>query len=86
MTRKYGPWGESDLMAVCAVDYCLGRQTYITGMCADWLEENWPLFSQKAVDLIQRNVEEAFAKGGAALGADCDRLEWERVRKLWSET
>jgi hypothetical protein len=55
-------------------------------MCADWLEENWPLFSQKAVDLIQRHVEEAFEMGGAALGADCDRLEWERVRKLWRET
>jgi len=82
------------LMAVCAVDYCLGRTTYITGMCADWLEENWGAFSERARQLIERNVEEAFQKddesrltiGRWTLGHDCDRAEWERVRNLWSKT
>lgn len=94
MSKQHGPWGQSDLMAVCAVDYCLGRQTYIVGMCADWLEENWCKFSPKACDLIQRRVEEAFSKddearvtgGRFALGSDCDRRDWERVRKLWRTT
>lgn len=91
MTKRHGPWGESDLMAVCAVDYCLGRQTYIVGMCADWLNQYWGNFSQGARDLIQRDVEEAFKKddealesgGRRALGSALDRAEWERVRKLW---
>jgi hypothetical protein len=81
-------------MAVCAVDYCLGRQTYITCMCADWLDEVWSSLPERAQYLIKRNVEEAFDKddharvvgGKWALGSDCDRAEWERVRKLWEAT
>ena len=34
-------WGRDGLMAVSAVRYCLGRMTYITGDCADWLIGAW---------------------------------------------
>ena len=89
-------WGQSGLMAVCAVDYCLGRQTYITGMCADWLEEVWSSLPERAQYLIQRDVERAFTDDDMVrhiadeickpLGGDEDRAQWERVRKLWRTT
>lgn len=92
--RRTSPWGRGDLMAVAAVRYCLGRATYIVGDCADWLTEHWPQISESARATIRRDVEEAFARddkaradglstGHTALGWDCDRAEWERVRRLW---
>ena len=85
-------WGHDDLMALCAVRYCLGRMTYIVGYCADWLIEQWSHLSPSARALIQRDVEEEFERDDAArergaqfnpLGWDCDRAEWGRVRMLW---
>jgi hypothetical protein len=89
---KMNAWGQNGLMAVCAVEYCLGRKTYITNTCADWLDEVWKVLPERAQHLIRRSVEEAFEKddeamftgGRRTLGADIDRSEWERVRKLWS--
>lgn len=87
-------WGPQGIMAVCAVSYCLGRQTVIAGVCADWLEQVWGTLPEKAKLLIERDVEREFDKDDQArntgrrlvLGADCDRAEWERVRKLWRAT
>lgn len=85
-------WGFSQLMAIAAFRYCVGRQTYIVGACADWLIESWPLFSDNTKAVIQRDLiaefqrdDEARARGESyrPLGWDCDRNDWERVRKLW---
>ena len=85
-------WGRDDLMAIAAVRYCLGRMTYIVGECADWLIEQWPNIAPSARAVIERDVEEAFASDVKArmrgdqykpLGMDCDRAQWERVRRLW---
>lgn len=85
-------YGRGDLMAVAAVRYCLGRMSYIVGDCADWLVSVWPTLEEGARNCIQRDVEEAFVRDDEArergdeykpLGMDCDRAEWERVRKLW---
>lgn len=85
-------WGRHALMATAAVRYCIGRMTYITSDCADWLCEVWPLLPEGARTCVQRDVEEAFARDDEdraagsdykALGHDCDRASWERVRKLW---
>lgn len=87
------PAGRHDLMIVAAVRYCLGRMTYIVSDCADWLIEIWPALPENTRKIIQRDVEEAFARDDAdreagrdykTLGHDCDRREWERVRKLWA--
>ena len=90
MTSIDKPWGESDLMAVCAVEYCLGRRTYITGMCANWLTRIYKELDRRAKDLIMLRVEEAFDRYSRgeprALGDQCDRKEWERVRKLWEKS
>lgn len=92
MTTITNPWGRSQLMAIAAVRYCLGRQTYIVGDCADWLIEVWPHLHESAQTIIRRDIEEAFESddrqraGGMtykALGDDCDRQQWDRVRRLW---
>lgn len=84
--------GRQGMMAICAVRYCLGRQTYVVSDCADWLIAMWPAIPARAQVIIQRDVDEAFQRddeGRAdgslykALGMDCDRAEWERVRELW---
>jgi hypothetical protein len=90
------PWGRDQLMAVCAVQYCLGRMTYIVRDCVDWLTANWDAFDSHTKKLIERDIEEAFTKDdywrktnpeqpNGFLGMDCDRAEWERARKLWEE-
>jgi hypothetical protein len=85
-------YGRDDLMAIAAVRYCLGRMTYIVSDCADWLIGSWPDLKPSAQKIIQRDVEETFqrddeyrATGGEhrPLGMDCDRDQWERVRRLW---
>lgn len=85
-------YGRDDLMATAAFRYCLGRMTYIVSDCADWLIEQWPNFSDNAKAVIMRDLEEEFARDDEArahgstykpLGHDCDRDEWERVRRLW---
>ena len=89
MTEKN--FGRDDLMAVAAFRYCRGRQTYIVSDCAGWLIEQWPNISETARKIIQRDLEEAFRRDDEArangsdykaLGHDCDRQQWERVRRL----
>jgi len=93
--RKRDPWGTNGLMAVAAVRYCLGRMTYITHVCSEWLESEWHNLPSGARTGIQRDVEEAFREDDEArkrgdqyrpLGWDCDRDAWVKVRKLWQES
>ena len=79
-------------MAIAAVRYCIGRQSYIVGDCADWLIEAWPNLQESTRKIIQRDIDGAFDSDDKnridgleykALGMDCDRAEWERVRSLW---
>jgi hypothetical protein len=91
LTREQA-WGFNDLMVVAAFRYCCGRQTYIVSVCANWLIEVWPMLSDHMRAVIKRDLEEEFVRDDQArasnesykpLGWDCDRKEWERVRKLW---
>ena len=75
-----------------ALRYYLGRQTYAVSDFCDILRSQWLTLPEKLQQLIQRDVEEAFARDDRAredcssyrtLGADCDRAEWEKVRGLW---
>ena len=90
---EQGAWGWEDLMVIAACRYCLGRMTYIVGVCADWLVDKWPELPPHSRALIRTELERAFAQDdedratGAslkALGWDCDRREWEKVRALWA--
>ena len=86
-------FGRGQLMAIAAVRYCLGRQSYIVSDCVDWLEQVWATLTPETQTTIKRDVEEAFehdekvryvgAGGYRPLGMDCDRAQWERARRLW---
>jgi len=88
-------WGWHNLMVVAAFRYCLGRMTYISGVCADWIIAHWHNFPPNAQQLIHKELEEAFKRDDEAragdfpikeLGWDCDRKEWEKVRALWASS
>lgn len=88
------PYGRDNLMVIAAIRYCLGRMTYIVSDCADWIIENWNDWPESVRKIIQRDIDEAFVTDDEArndrreylpLGMDCDRQEWERVRKLWNK-
>ena len=91
--NKADKYGRGDLMAIAAFRYCCGRMSYIVWDCADWLIQVWPELSDNTKAVIQRDLEREFQKDDQArlagdqykpLGMDCDRAEWERVRKLWA--
>lgn len=92
MSTNLLPAGRDNLMIIAAVRYCLGRMTYIVSDCAEWLVSIWPVLDDKTKAIVRRDIDEAFARDDAdreagrdykALGHDCDRAQWERVRKLW---
>lgn len=85
-----GPFGRGDLMAIAAFRYCLGRATYIVSDCVEWLIEKWPVLNENARRVITRDLADTFECDDRArrdgseyrsLGHDCDRYEWERLRK-----
>ena len=45
-------WGRSGLMAMAAVRYCIGRMTYITNDCADWLCSVWPKLPENVKAIV----------------------------------
>ncbi len=84
--------GHDHLMVIAATRYCLGRMTYVVGDCCDWLIKIWPLLSPSTQRIVRLDIEEAFERDDAdreagrtykALGHDCDRHQWARVRGLW---
>ncbi len=87
-------WESRWTMAVAAVRYCLDRRTYIVPDCQEWLYEIWDKLPEKAKAIIRCDIEGAFRRDdedrangkdyrARALGSDCDRRSWEKVRKLW---
>lgn len=100
MTRKPKPtltreqaWGWNDLMVISAFRYSVGRATYISQVCAEWIIDIWPILTDNTRAVIQRDLEREFQRDDEArqrgenylpLGWDIDRKEWEKVRALWS--
>jgi hypothetical protein len=79
-------------MALAAVRYCLGRQSYIVGDCCEWLPTVWQALQPGMRKTIARDIEEAITKDDEArergdkylpLGMDFDRREWLALRALW---
>ena len=51
-------YGRDGLMAIAAFRYCLGRQTYIVGDCAEWLCEQWPSLPRWMAEWIAEQCAE----------------------------
>lgn len=65
---------------LCAFRYSLGRMTYITGDCAEWLEDYWHIMPEEWRKQIHRDIREAIDNGLA--GHQCDVDAWQRVLAL----
>jgi hypothetical protein len=85
-----------DWMIIDAVRYCIGRMSYQVSTTTDWVCCNWKYLNEHTKTIVKNDLEEAFARddrdrsiGGEypnyALGHNCDRVEWERVRKLYQD-
>ena len=64
---------------VCAVRYCIGRQSYIVGSCDRWLRDRWPRLSAGTRDTIIKDIGAALDRdrlGRASIGMDIDRDLW----------
>lgn len=80
-----------DYVIMSAVDRCLGSKTIAAMTFVQDLERHWDEIPVRVRDYIQRVVEERFviddqerASGRMhlfQLGMDCDRREWEKLRK-----
>ena len=75
-----------------ATRYYMGRMTYAVSSFCELLIEQWPALNKDTRYMIQRDLEREFEKDDEMrqqkseflpLGQDCDRAEWERVRRLW---
>lgn len=90
-------YGQDDFIAVSAVRYAIGRQTYIVDETCRWLRDAWPVLNPKAQSLIRRDITEAIERDNRVretygpnktfkpLGADCDRQAWVAVCALWAQ-
>ena len=81
---------------VGATRYYTGRMTYAVGEFVDLLVQEWPSLPEPTRAIIARDLEEEFMRDDDVradsdsgrytypLGHDCDRAQWERVRRLYA--
>lgn len=82
--NNYKPeWGSQNLMVMAAFRYCLGRRTYIVGVCVEWIINYWDDFDQTTKRIILEETKEAIEKGLA--GDKCDSDYWKKVLTLEDE-
>ena len=63
---------------ICAVRYCLGRQTYMPGLVINWIKRNMDgLFSLFDISLLQREIKEHFEMFPNSGAADI-RIVWDQ--------
>ena len=67
-------------LLLCSFRYSLGRQTYITGSCREWLESYWHLMPRGWQEQIHRDIEHAIEHDLA--GHACDVEQWRKVLAL----
>lgn len=67
-------------MLLCAFRYSLGRMTYITGDCADWLNRYWEIMPIAWKKQIHDDIRGAIERSQA--GHQCDVSNWECVLAL----
>lgn len=67
-------------LVLCSFRYSLGRMTYITSECKDWLHRFWHILPTNWQEQIHGDIRKAIELGHA--GHDCDVKNWESVLEL----
>lgn len=68
---------------ICAVRYALGRQSYIVGVVAEYVNCIKDKLSKECVNVISRDIQEEiefYHKQGRTCGMECDERTW---ANLW---
>jgi len=74
------------LMVLAAVRYCLGRQSYIPGVCLRWLAPIWKQIEPNTQALIVRDIVEELMCGNAGDSDATPIWNWKPFAELvWSE-
>lgn len=83
-------------MIMSTIERCLGSKTIGAMFFVREVEASWDKLPAPVRDYIQRVVDESFAFDDEKratgqmewlpLGMDCDRAEWEKLRKRWRVT
>ena len=85
---------DTETLWLGAFRYYLGRRTYAVGEFCALLIWQWGTLPSKCQKLIERELEAAVVLDDTArrndrpcwpLGHECDRAEWDKVRKLWGQ-
>ncbi len=75
------PWKDHDtqFVAVVALRYCHGRQSYAPGLVCDWVKRHWKNIDPRTRGLMMRDLRGELARcrrSGSTLGADFDHRDW----------
>ena len=76
-------------MLLCAMRYCMGRQSYSVAVCTDYLKGHWQEIDPKTRATMRRDLAdelEAASRGGAFLGANFYDREWRSLLTFMDET
>ncbi len=68
------------MMLVSAERYALGRRTYIVGWTCKVIKNNIDLLTEKDIQVIIRDIEEAYSYGD-----ECDEANWKVLLKILKE-
>jgi len=74
------PIRDFQMMLLSAFRYSLGRETYMSGVCAEWLAKYWNILPYNYKEQVHFDIKHAVEHGLA--GSDCDIREWVKLLKL----
>lgn len=85
---KTRAWGFGEMLAIAAVRYCMGRRSYIVGVCIDWLNDIWDDLGEQTRNVILSDLEveiDRERRTPGTLGMDCDVQGWTKLYKSLKE-
>lgn len=71
-----------ETILICAVRYALGRQSYMVGVVADYVNSVKEKLSKNCRDILVRDITEAIEschKHGTTCGMECDERTWQNL-------
>lgn len=71
---------DMSMILVTAERYALGRRTYIVAWTCEVIKNNIDLLTEKDIQVMIRDIEEAYSYGDK-----CDEAEWKALLKILKE-
>lgn len=68
------------MMLLSAFRYSLGRTTYMSSVCVEWLTKWWDILPEDYKRQIHNDINHAITHNMA--GDDCDVAEWKKLLEL----